>query len=120
VNATVVFPKENQEKMKGNATATVVILSVFLCSCATLLPDSAPEHQTISSVVHASVQNAETKINSPIRVEIRGNRATAFYTVEYRTGQQPWNPMKSILVKQTSGWVVKESKSTKPWYYRYK
>ncbi len=97
-----------------------LFLAGFLCSCATVLPDSDPEHQTICTVVRAGVQNDETKINGPIRVEIRGNKATAFYTVEYRTGQQPWNPMKSMLVKQDSGWVLKESKSTKPWYYRYK
>jgi hypothetical protein len=106
--------------MKLATITTFLVVAGFGCSCVTVLPESDPEHQIISTVIRATVQNDETKIKGPIRIEIRGNKAAAYYTVEYRTSQQWWNPMKSTLVKQESGWVVKESKSTKPWYSCYK
>jgi len=71
-------------------------------------------------VIRGSVENSGTKVNKPIRIDINGSMATAYYMVEYRIAQQPWNPMRSTLVKHDGRWTVKESKSTKPWYYRYK
>ncbi len=103
-----------------NATIITLLASSLLCSCATVLPESDPDHQVIAKLIRASVENSETTVKDPIRINIRGGMATAVYTVDYRTAQQPWNPMKSTLVKQDCRWTVKESKSTKPWYYRYK
>ena len=105
--------------MKKSAIIALLAASV-LCSCATVLPESNQEHHIVAAAIRASVENSETKVKDPIRVEVRGNKATAYYTVDYRTAQQPWNPMKSTLVKQGGKWLVRESKNTKPWYYRYK
>jgi hypothetical protein len=104
-----------------NATIMPLLLAAsLLCSCATVLPETDPEHQVIANLIRASVENSETTVKDPIRIEISGSKATADYTVDYRTAQQPWNPMRSTLVKKDGRWMVKESKSMKPWYYRYK
>jgi len=106
--------------MKAAKITAGAFLAVWLCSCATVLPEASPDHQAISALIRTCVQNDAATIDGPIGIEVKGNKATAYYTVKYRTAQQPWNPMKSTLVKQDAGWVLKESKSTKPWYYRYK
>jgi hypothetical protein len=106
--------------MRLATTSFVLFVATCMCSCSTVLPETNPDHQTISALIRTQVQNSETTVKDPIRIEICGNKATAYYTVGYRTAQQPWNPMKSKLVRQDGVWVVKESKSTKPWYYRYK
>jgi hypothetical protein len=103
------------------ATLSIALLvAIGMCSCSTVLPETNPDHQIISALIRSQVQNSETTVKDPIRIEIRGDRATAYYTADYRTAQQFWNPMKSTLVRKDGAWVVKESKSTKPWYYCYK
>ena len=106
--------------MRNATIITLLLASSLLCSCATVLPEADPDHQVIAKLIRASVENSETTVKDPIRITISGSMATADYTVDYRTAQQPWNPMRSTLVKKEDRWTVKESKSTIPWYYRYK
>ena len=92
--------------MKHISGIVMLLPPVCFCSCATVLPKTDPDHQAISAVIRTHVQNDETKVASPIRIKIRGNKAIARYTVIYRTAQQPLNPMKSTLAKQDKAWAL--------------
>ncbi|OGV95252.1 MAG: hypothetical protein A3K19_33855 [Lentisphaerae bacterium RIFOXYB12_FULL_65_16] len=106
--------------MNRTWTIIMLVLPACLCSCATILPETSPNHQAISAVIRAHVQNLNATIEGPIRIKIKGERAIACYTMMYRMAQQPWDPRESTLVNRDGAWVLKQSRSTKPWYYRYK
>jgi hypothetical protein len=98
----------------------IALVPICMCSCTTVMPETNADYQIISTLIHANVQNDGNKVEGPIRIEIKETKVSAYYTVKYRIAQQPWNPMMSTLVKQDGAWVLKESKSIKPWYYCFK
>ena len=87
-------------------------------ACATKLSKTHDDYKAIDTIIRGSVDIGT--IQNDVEIKTRGNIAYAYYVVYREKIHQPYNPMKATPQKKNNEWTIVKTKSTKPWYYKYK